>query len=92
MKIDDLQTDLVDTRGLIGWVLVKLTTDEGIVGYGEAGIAFRGRALAASIQELKPVVVGRDPFQVRSLWAHLYKSYLDTRGPDSLHVSALGAI
>lgn len=92
MKIADLQTYLVDTKGLISWVFVKLTTDEGIVGYGEAGIAFRERALATSIQELKPAIVGRDPFQVRSLWSHLYKSYLDTRGPDSLHVSALGAI
>jgi len=92
VKIADLVTFLVDTKGLIKWVFVKLTTDEGLVGYGEAGIAFRERALAASIQELKPLVVGRDPFAIRCFWSEVYKSHLDVRGPSSLHVSALGAI
>jgi galactonate dehydratase len=92
MKIANLETFLVDTKGLISWVFVKLTTDDGVVGYGEAGIAFRERALAASIQELKRVVVGRDPFAIRGLWSEAYKTYLDVRGPSSLHISALGAI
>ncbi len=92
MKITDLQTYLVDTKGLIKWVFVKVTTDEGIVGYGEAGNAFRERAQAAAIQELKPLVVGRDPFEIRAFWSRAYKSHLDVRGPSSLHVSALGAI
>jgi galactonate dehydratase len=92
VKITDLQTYLVDTKGLIKWVFVKLTTDEGIVGYGEAGNAFRERAQAAAIQELKPLVVGRNPFEIRALWSQAYKTHLDVRGPSSLHVSALGAI
>jgi galactonate dehydratase len=92
MKIANLETFLVDTKGLISWVFVKLTTDDGIVGYGEAGIAFREGALAASIQELKRVVVGRDPFAIRGFWSEVYKTHLDVRGPSSLHISALGAI
>jgi galactonate dehydratase len=92
MKIAALDTFLVDTKGLISWVFVKVTTDDGIVGYGEAGIAFRERALAASIQELSRLVIGRDPFAIRSLWGEVYKTHLDVRGPSSLHVSALGAI
>ncbi|HSB73619.1 MAG TPA: mandelate racemase/muconate lactonizing enzyme family protein [Candidatus Methylomirabilis sp.] len=92
MKVTDLETYLVDTRGLIKWVFVKLATDEGLVGYGEAGNAFRERAQAAAIQELKPLVVGRDPFEIRPFWTQAYKTHLDVRGPSSLHVSALGAI
>ncbi len=92
MKIIDLETSLVDTRGLIKWVFVKLSTDEGIVGYGEAGNAFRERAQAAAVQELKPLVVGRDPFEIRAFWNHAYKTHLDVRGPSSLHVSAMAAI
>ncbi len=92
MKITDLETYLVDTQGLIRWVFVKLCTDEGIVGYGEAGNAFRERAQAAALQELKPLVVGQDPFQSRAFWSRAYKRHLDVRGPSSLHVSALGAI
>ncbi len=37
MQIANLETFLVDTKGLLKWVFVKLTTDDGIVGYGEAG-------------------------------------------------------
>lgn len=92
MKITDLETYLVETRGLIKWVFVKLSTDEGIVGYGEAGNAFRERAQAAAVQELKPLVVGRDPFESRAFWSRAYKTHLDVRGPSSLHVSALAAI
>jgi galactonate dehydratase len=92
VKITDLETYLVDTKGLIRWVFVKLSTDEGIVGYGEAGNAFRERAQAAAIQELKPLVLGRNPFESRSFWSHAYKAYLDVRGPSSLHVSAMAAI
>ncbi len=92
MKITDVQTYIVDTHALLDWVFVRLTTDEGICGIGEAGAAYRERTLAASMQELKPLIVGRDPFQIRSLWAEIYKGYLDARGPDSMHVSSLGAI
>lgn len=92
MKIAGLDTFLVDTKGLISWVFAKVTTDDGIVGYGEAGIAFRERALAASIQELARLVIGRDPFAIRGLWSEVYKTHLDVRGPSSLHVSALAAI
>ncbi len=35
--VANLETFLIDTKGLIDWVVVKVTTDEGIVGYGEAG-------------------------------------------------------
>ncbi len=92
MKIVGLDVLPVDTGGLIKWVFVKLTTDEGIVGYGEAGNAFRERAQAAAVQDLRPLVLGQDPFAIRPLWSRAYKCCLDTRGPDSLHVSALGAV
>ncbi len=35
-EVANLETFLIDTKGLIDWVF-KVTTDEGIVGYGEAG-------------------------------------------------------
>jgi L-alanine-DL-glutamate epimerase-like enolase superfamily enzyme len=41
VKVTALETSLVSTKGLITQVFVRFTTDEGRVGYGEAGNAFR---------------------------------------------------
>ena len=60
-----------------GGVSVTITTDAGIVGSGEAGfgrIAGAPDALAAVIEhELKPMIVGRDPFYVRGIHEDLLR-------------------
>ena len=45
------------------WVLVKLETDVGVVGWGQA-YAFRERerAIALAVHELSPTLAGMDPF------------------------------
>ena len=60
-----------------GGVSITLTTDAGIAGSGEAGfgrIAGAPEALAAVIEhELKPMVLGRDPFYVRGIHEDLLR-------------------
>lgn len=53
-------------------VVVKVTTDDGIVGWGEAGSS--GSAAIATIiaTQYRPLVVGRDPFDVEVIWEDLY--------------------
>jgi D-galactarolactone cycloisomerase len=69
--------------------LVEVETDAGITGYGEAkaqvGSASDNHALLATIrQELKPLLVGRDPRQITALWEEMYNGtrahYALTRG------------
>lgn len=51
-------------------LLVLLETDTGLVGIGEAGVA-GGPAISTSTvveQELAPLIVGEDPFEVERLW------------------------
>jgi L-alanine-DL-glutamate epimerase-like enolase superfamily enzyme len=69
--------------------LVEVETDAGITGYGEAkaqvGSASDNHALLATIrQELKPLLVGRDPHQISALWEEMYNGtraqYALTRG------------
>jgi L-alanine-DL-glutamate epimerase-like enolase superfamily enzyme len=43
-------------------VLVKLTTDEGLVGWGEACCGADTAAVEAALQAMTPFVVGRDPW------------------------------
>jgi D-galactarolactone cycloisomerase len=57
--------------------LVEIATDAGITGYGEAkaqvGSASDNHALLATIrEELKPLLVGRDPRHISALWEEMY--------------------
>lgn len=58
-------------------VLVTITTDDGLVGYGEAkpsvGSAGNGAALVAIVQhELRPLLVGADAREIGRLWGRMY--------------------
>ncbi|HUX87723.1 MAG TPA: mandelate racemase/muconate lactonizing enzyme family protein, partial [Chloroflexota bacterium] len=58
-------------------VLVKITTDDGIVGWGEAGSS-GGPAIATVIaSQYRPLLIGRDPFDVEVIWEELYASTRD---------------
>ena len=48
MKITALETFIVPPR----WCLLKITTDEGIVGWGEPVLEGRAHSVAATVDEL----------------------------------------
>src|SRR3954471_1796965 len=50
---------------------LKLTTDEGIVGWSEYNESFGGAGVSALIDGLAPLVVGRDPRAYESIVARL---------------------
>jgi glucarate dehydratase len=51
-------------RATTARTVVRLTTDDGAVGYGES---FRGAATAHVIEQLRPRLIGRDVFAIESL-------------------------
>ncbi len=51
-------------------VLVKISTDEGIVGWGETGARAGVRALIE--EQLGPLLIGRDPLRHREIWQQLW--------------------
>lgn len=58
-------------------VLVTVTTDDGLVGHGEAKPAVGSAGNAAAIvaivqQELRPQLVGADPAAINALWHRVY--------------------
>ena len=79
--------------GGMNWVFVKLTTDEGIHGWGEAfGSEVYFASAAKLIDEMcDHFVVGSDPFQIERLWKTLYASGYNQH-PDILKTSAQSAI
>lgn len=70
--------------GLIGvknWLLVKVETDEGISGWGEAYTTVdRDRNIAQCVSELARYVVGRDPFHIKHFTQVVYEDFAMRRG------------
>ncbi|NQW15850.1 MAG: mandelate racemase/muconate lactonizing enzyme family protein [Chloroflexi bacterium] len=58
------------------WVFVKLTTDNGISGYGEAyGVPFSADRVCSLIEDVvERHVIGQSPFQIETLWRIIYSS------------------
>src|SRR5260370_40956882 len=56
-------------------ILVELITDEGLVGVGEAGVAYGigGAAAAGMIKDLvEGLLLGKDPSRIEALWTEMY--------------------
>lgn len=84
MKITRIETLLVhpDHRNL---VFVKVHTDEGIIGIGEAYSAGPDRATEAVIHDFAEWLVGRDPTEIERLWTLMYAG---SRFPGGVVVNA----
>ncbi len=60
MKVTDIQTFVVDA-GWRPWIFTKVTTDEGITGYGECSDGRSPKGVVGTIEDLKPLIIGKDP-------------------------------
>lgn len=75
-------------------VLVELTTTDGIVGYGEAAVAYGlgANAAAGMLTDLAPHVVGADATYPRHVWQEIYDNSFWTKGGGAVVFAALSAI
>ena len=89
MKITDVKTFVYETPAH-DFVFVKVETDEGIYGWGEAGGMGRERACEATVQEIKPYFIGQDPGQIELLWNTVYRDAY--RRPDDTLLNAMAGI
>jgi galactonate dehydratase len=77
VKIDRIETFLVAPR----WLLVRLETDDGLVGWGEATLESRCEPVAAAIQVFAEYLLGQDPTTIERHWQVLSKSGFYRGGP-----------
>ncbi len=63
MKITNVSTAVIE--GNFNWVLVRVETDEGVTGLGEA---YWGVGVAELVHKAKPLLIGEDPFNVGKLY------------------------
>src|SRR5580693_3262241 len=73
------------------FVTLKVETDEGIYGLGDATLNGREMAVASYLTEhVIPCIVGRDPFQTEDIWQYLYRGAYWRRGPVTM--TAIAAV
>ena len=80
MKITDVSTT-VTWGGRRNWVIVKVSTDTELFGWGEATLEGKERTVQAAIAELGAMLIGRDPLPVEHHWQRLYRHGFWRGGP-----------
>src|SRR6185436_8199040 len=80
MKIVDAKV-IVCSPGR-NFVTLKVTTDDGVYGLGDATLNGRELAVASYLAEhVVPLLVGRDARRIEDTWQYLYKGAYWRRGP-----------
>lgn len=54
--------------------LVKITTDNGLVGWGETTLEGKPKSVHAAVEELADYLIGKDPLRIEHHWQHIYRS------------------
>ncbi|ARK22026.1 galactonate dehydratase [Sporosarcina sp. P26b] len=86
MRIKEIETFRVPPR----WLFLKITTDEGLVGWGEPIVEGRASTVEACVHELSEYLIGNDPMRIEDIWNTLYRSGFYRGGP--ILMSAIAGI
>lgn len=87
---------IIDAKVIItcpgrNFVTLKIETDEGIYGLGDATLNGRELAVASYLSEhVIPCLIGRDAHRIEDIWQYLYKGAYWRRGPVTM--SAIAAV
>ena len=89
MKVIDIKPFVVDCFRT-NWVFVKVYTDEGITGVGEATLEYKEKALLGALEHIKEYLVGKDPRDIEKHWHTIYRDAYWRGG--AVLMSALSAV
>jgi len=77
MKIARIETFTVAPR----WLFVRVESDEGAVGWGEASLEGWAEAVDGAFEALKDRFLGHDPFRIEDIWQVGYRGGFYRGGP-----------
>lgn len=89
MKVTDIKTFVVDCFRT-NWVFVKVLTDEGIDGVGEATLEYKEKALLGAVDHIRDYLVGKNPLDIEGHWHAIYRDAYWRGG--AVLMSALSAV
>ena len=72
MKITDVKIYTLDAYRT-NWAFIKVETDEGLYGWGEASLGTNENALEGMVEDLKRLVVGRNPLEIEKMCFEVYR-------------------
>lgn len=72
MRITGINTIIVNAE-MRNWVFVRVETDAGIVGWGEASLEWKTHAVAGAVEDLAPFIVNQDPRRIEHLYQIMYR-------------------
>jgi galactonate dehydratase len=94
MKVTKARIYLVKI-GSLHPVLVEVFTDEGLIGVGEAAVAYGigGTAAAGMVKDLaEGLLLGKDPFRIEELWSEMYDHSFWAKGGGPIVFAGISAI
>ena len=72
MKVTQIKTFICHAYRT-NWVFVKVITDSGLYGVGEATLEYREPTVVQAIKELERYLVGKDPHNIEAFWHDAYR-------------------
>jgi len=75
-----MKLQITDIKVYPAWVghrnqlLVKVETNEGLYGWGEAGLSGRELAVAGAIKHYREFLIGKDAMRIGAIWQEVYRS------------------
>ena len=80
MKITDVKIYTLDAFRT-NWAFIKVETDEGLYGWGEASLGTNEMALEGMIADLRRLVIGRNPLEIERFMFEVYRDIYWKGGP-----------
>lgn len=77
MKITDLELFTLPPR----WLFLKISTDDGCVGWGEPIVEGQAGTVRGAVEDMADYLIGRDPRQIEDIWQTLFRARFYRGGP-----------
>ena len=87
MYITDIRTAVLE--GNFEWILIRVYTDEGLVGLGES---YWGPGVEAAVRRLKPVLEGESPLEIEWLYSKMMRQMSGGNSQAGTVVAAISGV
>ena len=77
MKIRDIELFKVPPR----WLFLKISTDDGLVGWGEPIVEGKADTVRTAVEELSEYLIGQEAGRIEDIWQVLYRGNFYRGGP-----------
>ena len=77
MNIQSMELFLVPPR----WLFLKITTSDGLVGWGEPVVEGRAATVKTAVEEMGDYLIGKDAGAIEDIWQALYRGGFYRGGP-----------